>query len=193
MANVDWAFSSFQDHRIRQTIATFWSNTNDLTYLKGVKENRKIEELILMLVSVATKELHKEVKRLQENNVEPDFDWKYELNVQVGQIVRILEETLKGVSGVSVDLLRKLDTYSNKLAATPNPRPTPISRHSHSTSRPTNTTAKHNPSTHTNSLNPEDMSMVLVVGKLFGKNTADLKEDILAIKDVCNEKVSSSL
>ncbi|CED85310.1 Munc13 homology 1 [Phaffia rhodozyma] len=183
---------NFQDHRIRQTVAAFWSNTNDPSYLKGVKENRKIEELILMFVSVATKELHKEVKRLQDKNIEPDFDWKYELNLQVGQIVRILRDALKGVNGVSVDLLNKLDTYSSKLAATSTPRPTPISNHSHMSTKTTDGTNRQAELTGGagNTTNPEDMSMVLVVGELFGKTSADLKTDILAIKDACNEKAA---
>jgi hypothetical protein len=74
---IDSCELSFSDARIRATVATFWGNMeNDPSFLRGVRENRKIEELILMFVSVATKELQKEDRRARERNQVPDFEWK---------------------------------------------------------------------------------------------------------------------
>lgn len=182
---------SYQDQRIRRTIATFWSNTSDANYLRGVRDNRKIEELILMMVSVATKELQKEVRQLQEKKIEPDFDWKYELNVQVGQIVRILRETLKSVSSVSPELLAKLDAYSSKLAATPTaiaptPKPNPPPLHS----SPSGSSQRSRPAITWNPIGPQaDMRLVQTVAKLFGRSQTELAEDLAAIKSTCTEKV----
>lgn len=185
---------SFQDQRIRRTVATFWSNTSDPSYLRGVRENRKIEELILMFVSVATKELQKEVRQLQEKKIEPDFDWKYELNVQVGQIVRILRETLKNVDKVSPELTAKLDMYSDKLASAPKPPPPPPPpshlESSASTKRKEVLPKPTRPDSSWNSSDPTEMPMVQVVGSLFGKSQADLVEDIINLRSLCTEKVS---
>lgn len=172
-------------------MATFWSNTSDPAYLRGVRENRKIEELILMFVSVATKELQKEVRQLQEKKVEPDFDWKYELNVQVGQIVRILRETLKNVSGVSPELTAKLDMYSDKLASAPKPPPPAVAEAAPVAAiKRKDVLAKPRPESSINSNDPSDMPMVQVVGQLFGKSHADLTEDIINLRTTCTEKVS---
>lgn len=192
--------AGYQDQRIRRTIATFWSNTNDPSYLRGVRENRKIEELILMMVSVATKELQKEVKQVQDKGSEPDFDWKYELNIQVGQIVQILRETVKSVSSTSPDLVQKLDSYSNKLAATPLAKPAHPTASSSVPSSPAPASLKQRklsragPSSasvaHVNSSDPANMPMVLTVGRLFGKSEAELAKDIGSIKSFCTEKAA---
>jgi hypothetical protein len=193
---------SYLDQRIRRTVATFWSNTSDVNYLRGVRENRKIEELILMMVSVATKELQKEVRQLQEKKIEPDFDWKYELNVQVGQIVRILRDTLKSVSSTSPELLNKLEGYSSKLAATPTPAlpppPTPAAK---PTPPPLNSSVSgmsqqriSRPPSVWNPIGPtSEMVMVQTVGTLFGKSAIELEGDVNAIKATCTEKVSGTL
>jgi len=148
-----------------------------------------------MFVSVATKELQKEVRQLQEKKIEPDFDWKYELNVQVGQIVRILRETLKNVDKVSPELTAKLDMYSDKLASTPKPPPPPPSSSleaSASTKRKEVLPKPTRPESSWNSSDPKEMPMVQVVGNLFGKSQADLVEDIINLRSLCTEKVSSA-
>jgi len=149
-----------------------------------------------MFVSVATKELQKEVRQLQEKKIEPDFDWKYELNVQVGQIVRILRETLKNVDKVSPELTAKLDMYSEKLASAPKPPPPPPSSSleaSASTKRKEVLPKPPRPESSWNSSDPTEMPMVQVVGSLFGKSQADLTEDIINLRSMCTEKVSSAL
>jgi hypothetical protein len=189
----------FQDQRIRRTIATFWSNTNDPAYLRGVRENRKIEELILMMVSVATKELQKEVKQLQDKKVEPDFDWKYELNVQVGQIVKILLETVRSVSSTSPDLIAKLDSYASQLAATPMVKPPPAASASSAPASPATTKPRkltragpssRSEAAHVNSSDPADMPMVLTVGRLFGKSEVQLADDLGSLRASCTEQAA---
>lgn len=188
----------FQDQRIRRTIATFWSNTNDPAYLRGVRENRKIEELILMMVSVATKELQKEVRQLQDKKVEPDFDWKYELNIQVGQIVKILLETVRSVSSTSPDLIAKLDSYASQLAATPMAKPPSAPSFSApaspATVKPRKIT-RAGPSSrseivHVNSSDPADMPLVLTVGRLFGKSESQLADDLTSLRAACTEQAA---
>lgn len=151
-----------------------------------------------MMVSVATKELQKEVRQLQEKKIEPDFDWKYELNVQVGQIVRILRDTLKSVGSTSPELLNKLEGYSQKLAATPTPALPPSPAPSKPTPPPLNSNASERnqrssrPPSAWNPIGPtSEMAMVQTVGTLFGKSPVELEGDLNAIKPICTEKVCS--
>lgn len=116
-----------------------------------------------------------------------------ELNVQVGQIVRILRDTLKNVSGVSSELMVKLDGYSEKLASAPSkPPPPPVSSNPTPSSNGNRASVgRPKPLSMWHSSDPKDMPMVQVVGALFGRNNAELAEDLEGIKRTCTVKVPS--
>jgi len=80
---------------------------------KQIKENRKIEELILMFATHSTSVLKKEPTLAGDG-------WKLELNNQIALFIRLLRECLRTVSHVSPELLSRLDTYTAKLAPTLN-------------------------------------------------------------------------
>jgi hypothetical protein len=80
-------------------------------FKRQMKENRKIEELILMFATNATSVLKKEPTLAGDG-------WKLELNNQVAQFIKMLRECLRGVGHVSQELLSRLDTYTAKLAPT---------------------------------------------------------------------------
>lgn len=48
-----------------------------------------------------------------------DDSWKEELNLQVGQFIRIIKETLKTIHGVPKELTERLESYSGKLTPKP--------------------------------------------------------------------------
>lgn len=81
------------------------------SFKRQMKENRKIEELILMFATHATSVLKKEPTLAGDG-------WKLELNNQLAQFIKILRECLKGAGHVSHELLSRLDTYTAKLAPT---------------------------------------------------------------------------
>ena len=76
-----------------------------------MKENRKIEELILMFATHATSVLKKEPTLAGDG-------WKLELNNQIAQFIKILRECFRGAGHVSHEILSRLDTYTAKLAPT---------------------------------------------------------------------------
>jgi len=81
------------------------------SFKRQMKENRKIEELILLFASQATASLKKEPTLLGDL-------WKPELNNQIAQFIKLLRECLRGVHGVSPELTSRLDGYTAKLAPT---------------------------------------------------------------------------
>jgi hypothetical protein len=81
------------------------------SFKRQMKENRKIEELILMFATHATAVLKKEPTLAGDG-------WKLELNTQIAQFIKILRECLRGAGHISHELLSRLDTYTAKLAPT---------------------------------------------------------------------------
>ena len=79
------------------------------SFKRQMKDNRKIEELILMFATHATSVLKKEATLAGDG-------WKLELNNQIAQFIKLLRECLRNVSHVSPELLGRLDTYTTKLA-----------------------------------------------------------------------------
>jgi hypothetical protein len=84
------------------------------SFKRQMKENRKIEELILMFATHATSVLKKEPTLAGDG-------WKLELNNQIAQFIKMLRECLRSVGHVSQELLSRLDTYTAKLAPTLSP------------------------------------------------------------------------
>ena len=90
-------------------MAKFYGQFMVDSFKRQMKENRKIEELILMFATHATGVLKKEPSLGGEG-------WKLELNSQIALFVKLLRECLRNVNHVSPELLSRLDTYTAKLA-----------------------------------------------------------------------------
>lgn len=90
-------------------MAVFYGQVKEEHFRKQVKENRKIEEVILMFATNATNVLRKEPSLAGDG-------WKVELNNQIAQFIKLLRDCLRNVSHVSPDLTARLDTYAAKLA-----------------------------------------------------------------------------
>ncbi|GAA6018841.1 hypothetical protein JCM11491_006882 [Sporobolomyces phaffii] len=101
-----------QDQLLRQTIGAFYGTYAQASFQKNLKENRQIEQVILMFVTTASTILK---KRLGSDGEE----WKRELNNQVGQFVGIIRDGLKSCSRVPGELVNRLDSYCAKLAEPP--------------------------------------------------------------------------
>ncbi|KAF8968851.1 homology domain-containing protein [Flammula alnicola] len=96
---------------VRRTMGKFYGQFMVDSFKRQMKENRKIEELILMFATHSTSVLKKEPSLAGEG-------WKLELNNQIAQFIKLLRESLKSVNHVSPELLSRLDTYTAKLAPT---------------------------------------------------------------------------
>jgi len=136
-------------------MAVFYGQFKIDSFKKQMKENRKIEELILMFATHATAVLKKDP-------VLTGDAWKIELNIHIAEFVNLLRESLRNMSHVSSELTARLDMYAAKLA--PATQASNDSGYeSASTSRDRDPVSS--PSAHSNSAT--DMSLVMTISKLF--------------------------
>ncbi|PPQ80348.1 hypothetical protein CVT25_003631 [Psilocybe cyanescens] len=103
--------AAYSDQLVRRTMGKFYGQFMVDSFKRQMKENRKIEELILMFATHATSVLKKEPTLAGDG-------WKLELNNQIAQFIKLLRECLRSVNHVSPELVSRLDTYTAKLAPT---------------------------------------------------------------------------
>ena len=169
---------SYSDQLIRRTMAVFYGQVMNDVFKKQMKENRKIEELILMFATHATGVLKKEPSLAGEG-------WKVELNNQISQFVKMLRDCLKGLSHVSPELLARLDMYNAKLA--PSQTSSDSGYDSASTSKDRDTVGS--PAI---SGSVVDMSLVRTVAQLFKVPESSVQKEVDKMRKFCTEKVCYS-
>ena len=159
-------------------MAVFYGQFKVETFRRQMKENRKIEELILMFATHATSVLRK------DPTLSADGKWNVELNSHIVQFVKLLRESLRSVSHVSPELTARLDVYAAKLA--------PPDRATQSDSGYDSSSTTHRDSISAPpalTLSVSDMSMVKSVAKLFQIRADLLQPELDKLKNVCTERV----
>lgn len=182
----------YNDQYTRRVIAVFWgslkaaekpsSKEPSSTSWRQIKENRKIEELILFFVTTATQTLRK------DPTLSGDA-WKHELDAQISQFVLILRDCLRNMHHVPPEITSRLDLYATRLAE--NTQPPRSSVAGRGTPSITSIPASVGDASASGTLSPQsvdDMPLVKVVGTLFGKSKQELQDDINLIKQFCSEK-----
>ncbi|KAG8933689.1 hypothetical protein FRC01_007619 [Tulasnella sp. 417] len=183
----------YNDQYTRRVIAVFWgslkaaekssSREPSTASWRQIKENRKIEELILFFVTTATQALRK------DPNLSGDA-WKHELDAQISQFILILRDCLRNTNHVPPEITSRLELYTARLAEDarhpgghgPVGRGTPsIASIPASPAAPTGLSVPF-------SQNVDDMRLVNIVGNLFGKSKQELQSDVNLIKQLCSEK-----
>jgi hypothetical protein len=179
----------YRDQSLRQTVGIFYGTFKEAGFQKQMKENRKIEELILFFVTTAQGGLR---KRMEGDS------WKEELDKQVGTFVKIIRECLKTVHGVSKELTERLEGYSNKLA--PNAISLTQQQQHQQTQSTTNgttpTDSRRGSVSSTSALGGPgkignaiaESSLIRGVGELFKVETDQLLKDIEYMKKTCTEQ-----
>ncbi|KAG8902226.1 hypothetical protein FRC00_000142 [Tulasnella sp. 408] len=181
----------YNDQYTRRVIAVFWgslkaaekpsSREPSSTSWRQIKENRKIEELILFYVTTATQALRKDPTLSGDG-------WKHELDAQTSQFVLILRDCLRSTSHVPPEIMSRLELYATRLAeGMQSQAPT-------SGGRGTSANQIHPGTGDTMRFTPpslatvDDMPLVNVVGKLFDKTKKELQNDINTVRQFCSEK-----
>lgn len=159
-------------------MAVFYGQVKDENFRRQMKENRKIEEMILMFATNATNVLRKEPTLAGDG-------WKIELNNHIAQFIKLLRECLRHVSHVSSELTARLDMYTAKLA----PSITAAQTYSDSGYDSSSTTRDSLPSAKRISTSINDMPLVLTAAKLFKIPLDEVQRSIEEIGKYCNEKV----
>jgi hypothetical protein len=160
-------------------MAVFYGQFKIDSFKRQMKENRKIEELILMFATHATNVLRKDPALASDG-------WKFELNNHIAQFVKLLREALRTINHVSPELTSRLDMYAAKLAPT---QSTDSGYDSASTSRDRDSIS----SAPGLSMNVNDMSLVLIVSKLFQIRTDLLQREVEKMRAFCTERVRGVL
>jgi hypothetical protein len=170
-------FESYSDQLLRRTMAVFYGQFKIETFRRQMKENRKIEELILLFATQATSVLRK------DPTLTADGKWNIELNNHIVQFVKLLRELLRGINHVSPELIARLDVYAAKLAPPPS-QPNDSGYDSSSTSNRDSTVPPHGVAA-----NLADMPMVNIVAKLFQIRSDLLQPEVDKLRSVCTERV----
>lgn len=169
-------------------MAKFYGQFMVDTFKRQMKENRKIEELILMFATHATSVLKKEPSLAGDG-------WKLELNNQIAHFIRLLRECLRSVSHVSPELLSRLDTYTAKLAPTISASSKLVgSTHSDSGYDSTSTRGDRDSSFSAPQAGADvaSMTMVKIVARLFKIPEGAIEQEVDKIRGtLVTEKVSS--
>lgn len=172
--------SSYSDQLTRRTMAVFYGQVKDETFRRQMKENRKIEELILMFATNATNVLKKEPSLAGDG-------WKVELNNHIAQFIRLLRECLRHISHVSPELTARLDMYTAKLA----PAQQTYSDSGYDSASTSNRDSV--VSSRRISMQVNDMPLVVTAAKLFKIPVNAIQKEIEDMAKYCTEKVSSPL
>jgi hypothetical protein len=143
-----------------------------------MKENRKIEELILMFATHSTTVLKKEPSLAGEG-------WKIELNNQISIFVRILQDCLRGLHHVSPELTARLDQYAAKL--TPQQVASSDSGYDSASNRDSVYSL---PGSTGPNLNVSEMALAQIVAGLFQLDHQTTQQEIDQLKRMCDERVS---
>ena len=158
-------------------MAVFYGQVKDENFRKQMKENRKIEEMILMFATNATNVLRKEPTLAGDG-------WKVELNNHIAQFIKLLRECLRNVSHVSSELTARLDVYAAKLA--PSAPQAPAYSDSGYDSSSTRDSTLISPKRLSTSVN--DMPLVRTAAKLFKMQMDEAQREIDELAKYCNEK-----
>ncbi|GAA5876973.1 hypothetical protein JCM8547_001955 [Rhodosporidiobolus lusitaniae] len=199
---------AYSDQLFRQTVGAFYGTYAQASFQKKLKENRQIEEVILMFVTTASAILK---KRLEGD------EWKPELNSQVGRFVGVIRDALKSCSRVPGELVNRLETYCAKLvepgaadpggrlghsrghsvaAASPYPSYSPnLASSNFSPSSPASSSKQtlDTPTVVAPSsapINLDEMPQAQAVGAIFGKTDEELKRDIASLRRICSEQAA---
>jgi hypothetical protein len=161
-------------------MAVFYGQFMGDPFRKQMKENRSIEELILMFASQATTVLRKEPTLA-------DDGWKVEVNNQIAQFVKMLRDCLKTLSHVSPELNSRLDMYQAKLAP---PQSSNDSGYDSASTRDRGDSISAQPST---SSSVSDMPFVMIVAHLFKIPENAIQGEVDRMRNTITEKVSNIL
>ncbi|KAH9837722.1 uncharacterized protein C8Q71DRAFT_754139 [Rhodofomes roseus] len=165
---------AYSDQLTRRTMAVFYGQVKDENFRRQMKENRKIEELILMFATNATNVLKKEPSLAGDG-------WKLEVNNHIAYFIRLLRECMRQVSHVPPELTARLDMYAAKL--TPSQAPSDSGYDSSST-RDSMVSPKRV------SQNISDMPLLLTAAHLFKLPESAIQQEMQELGKYCTPKAA---
>ena len=167
----------YGDASVKRTFAAFFNAFTETSFKKRMEKDRRVEDLVLIFFSNATKELQK--------GQQPDDGWKLLVDRHLALFIRLISMVLKDhewardrpeLSGRLSTLEMKLLAHDQDLTADPSPNGGPGGSRME-------VEVPH-------SYEVKDMPLVLVVARIFGLTNAQIQSDVDKYRPVWTEKAA---
>lgn len=168
----------YKDATVKRTFAVFLNEFKDPRFRKNMDKDRRVEDLLLIFFSNATKEL-------QKGKLPTDDGWKLMVDRHVALFIRLISSTLKDNDWTKErpELAQRLATMEKKLLV----HDQDLSAEGQRNGGQGGTTIEVEvPRTY----EVKDMPMVLVVSRIFSISYSDVQADINRYKSVWTEKAA---
>jgi hypothetical protein len=164
----------YQDALVKRTFAAFFNAFTEQSFKKRMEKDRRVEDLVLIFVSNATKEL-------QKGKAPEDDSWRLMVDRHVALFVRLISLILKDHDWAKdrPDLTSRLSTLETKLLA--------HDRDLADASLTGGTTVEEIVPL---SYEVKDMPLVQIVARIFGLTNTMVQSDITKNKPVWTEKAA---
>ncbi|KAF2112103.1 hypothetical protein BDV96DRAFT_649465 [Lophiotrema nucula] len=168
----------FQDSLVKRTFAVFLNEFKAPQFRKNMEKDRRVEDLLLIFFSNATKEL-------QKGKAPGDDSWKLMVDRHVALFIRLVSSTLKEHNWAQdrPELSSRLATMEKKLLMHDQDLASESQRNG---GQGGSTIEVEVP----RSYEVKDMPLVLVVQRIFGVSYGDVQNDINRYKSVWTEKAA---
>ena len=163
----------YQDQLVRATFGAFYNHYVEPSFFKQVKEDRQIEQIILIFFSRATAELKKRTT---------GEEWKPLVDQHMALFIRMMQDCLKEnhLAASAPELMSRLGGYEAKLLSETKEVLEP-----EAPARSVQDTASEI------SYSVQDMPLVRVLGPIFQKTDSALQKDIDHLRVLVSEQVSA--
>jgi hypothetical protein len=161
----------YQDQLVRATFGAFFNHYIEPSYFKQVKEDRKIEDIMLIFYSKATAELKKRTT---------GEEWRSLVDEHVALFIRMIQDCMKeqNLSSSAPELMARLAGYEAKLLSEEKEVLEPEA--------PAKSGQDNLPET---SFAVQDMPLVMLLGPIFQKTEAMLQKDVDYLRILASEQV----
>lgn len=168
----------YNDPQIKSTFAGFLNEFKDPKFRKTMEENRRVEDLLLIFFSNAT-------KIMQRGKTPDDDSWRLMVDRHVALFIRLISSTLRNHdwSRDRPELTSRLTTMEKKLLMHDQDLAAASQRNGGSGSTSIEVEVPR-------SYEVKDMPLVLVVSRIFNVPYDTVQQDINAKKDVWTEKAA---
>jgi hypothetical protein len=168
----------FKDAMVKRTFAVFLNAFKDPSFRKNMDKDRRVEDLLLIFYSTATKEL-------QKGKAPGDEHWKLMVDRHVALFLRLISSTLKDHDWTKdrPELTQRLATMEKKLLV----HDQDLSAENQRNGGQGGTTVEVEIP---RSYEVKDMPLVLVVSRIFAVGYSDVQADITRYKAVWTEKAA---
>ncbi|KAF1835695.1 hypothetical protein BDW02DRAFT_567732 [Decorospora gaudefroyi] len=168
----------FKDAMVKRTFAVFLNAFKDPSFRKNMDKDRRVEDLLLIFYSTATKEL-------QKGKPPGDDSWKLMVDRHVALFLRLISSTLKDHDWTKdrPELTQRLATMEKKLLV----HDQDLAAENQRNGGQGGTTIEVEVP---RSYEVKDMPLVLVVSRIFAVGYSDVQADINRYKSVWTEKAA---